>query len=214
MSKTETWRATETRTVLWKAIKAAGFAGIGRKALEEATGKSPTSVDWHLTNMVRDGHVARPPGYGHGRWAAGPTRPPIEGLVLELALEMLQDCPAGVGEKLMCSSIACSLHELGDALQPLAQAGQVERMFMPATHGGGPGWRLPEMVDMLRGAHDLDRLPVMEIDIDRVHRTREDKFDARLADGRLHITTGALSFTLNEAHTNLLLQYLLAEVAR
>lgn len=207
MSATEVWRPTETRSVIWLLIQAAGDAGIGRTALMEQCVKSATAVDWHLTNMARDGHIQRPEGSRAPRYVVGPKRPPIEGLVLTLAMELLEDCPSGVSEHLLCRTIGCSWRELGEALVPAERAGRVERRVMPAAHGGGVGWCLPGMGE--------PELPVVEIDIDRIHQTqRPDVFAAHLDDGCLSISSGALTMKLSAAHTEKLMAYLMAQVCR
>lgn len=222
MHAIDTWRSAETKTVLWKAIRAAGQAGASRKYLLEHSGKSSTSLMWNLTNMARDGYIHRPSGNtARGHWAAGPRLPPIEGLVLDLALELLDDCPAGMAEPVLSSSIGCGVKALQCALAVAERDGRVERMQMPPAHGGGLGWCLagmsaageapPARLNSVDLQHEHVRmLPVLEVDIDRIHNVqRGDLFDAVLHDdGRLSITSGSIQFSLPAAHTRRLLEKL------
>jgi hypothetical protein len=223
MPETEIWRAGETRTQVWLLIKAAGERGTGRKQLCDATGKSSTSVDWHLTNMARDGYIQRPQGISHALWMAGPGLPPIDGLVLQLALAEVDDCPAGVSGEVLCAAIGCTAHVLQRALEPAEAAGRLERIRMPLAYGGGVGWCRPGLAAALQptqrlAAQDLQhehvRLPVHEVDIDRIHAVRAEAFTCELFNGRLSITTGALAVTLPAEHTQQLLQYLTPHILR
>lgn len=225
MSETEIWRDDETRTVVWRLIKAAGERGTGRKELCDATGKSGTSMDWHLTNMVRDGHIQRPFCVSHALWMAGPKLPPIDGLVLDLALAELDDCPAGVSGDVLCTAIGCTAYVLQQALQPAEADGRLERIRMPLAYGGGVGWCRPGLAEALQPAaprmtaqdmrHEHVRLPVREVDIDAIHHKQAaDRFGAELADGKLHITTGALQYTLPAEHTQRLMMYLAPHILR
>lgn len=223
---TETWADHETRSVIWRLIKGAGAHGIGRKALQAATGKSSTSIDWHLSNMHRDQHVQRAQGLGPARWAAGPTLPPIEGLLLEMVLPLVDDCPAGVSGELLCNALGCTAHALLTALRPAEESGQLERITMPPRYGGGVGWCLPGMAaaaaapaprleprTMAREHEAVCALQVVEVDIDRIHRLqRHELFECALQPGgRLTLTQGALTLTLSRASTDKLTQFLLAQ---
>lgn len=218
MDATEIWRAGETRTVVWQLIKAAGEHGTGRKELIEATGKSSTAVDWHVTNMARDGYIQRPPGISHALWMAGPNLPPIEGLVLELTLAEVEDCPAGVSGEVLCREIGCSAHVLQQALAPAEADGRLERIRMPLAFGGGVGWRVPRPGQHPPQApaapqHSV-RLPVVEVNIDRIHHVQGERFGLELADGRLSMTSPTLAVRLTAEQTHQLLAYLTPHILR
>lgn len=223
---TETWAAHETRSVVWRLIKGAGEHGIGRKALVAAAGKSDTSIDWHLSNLFRDKHIARVQGLGPARWKAGPTLPPIAGLLLEMVLPMVEDCPAGVSGELLCAATGAGSLQLLQALEPAEQDGRLERIRMPARYGGGVGWCLPGMsaaaepppprlepAAMSREHQAVCALQVVEVDIDRIHRVqRHELFECALQPGgRLTLTAGALTMTLSRAQTDKLMQFVLQQ---
>lgn len=216
------WKSDDTKSKVWKLVHAAGAHGTKKAALMDALGLSATALAWHLEKMMRDHYVLRS---GRGQYCPGVRVPPIEGLALEQVLALIDDCPQGVSMVLLCQELQLGAAALFALLEPAEKAGTVERIAMPARHGG-VGWCLPGMqaageepphrLDAHDLAHpDVAMLPVVEVDIDRIHRVqRGDNFAARLADGKLHITSGALSFTLSEAYTAKLLQYLLAEVCK
>lgn len=215
MSAKDAWKANETRTLVWRLIQAAGEAGIGRSALVEKSGKSGTAVDWHLTNLARDRYIQRPEGQMALRWVTGPVRPPIDGVVLELALEAIEDCPQGVQEQVLRQSIGCGLRELHDAMAAAERAGVVERIAMPPQHGGGVGWCLPGSGPGAAPPSRLQELPVLEVDIDRIHRVhKDDVFAADVKDGCLSITSSTHSLVLSQRHTQKLLTFLLFEAPR
>jgi hypothetical protein len=225
MGASDIWRVDETRTVVWRLIHAAGERGIGRKELIDGTGKSGTAVDWHLVHMARDGYIKRPPGISHALWMAGPKLPPIDGVVLDLALEEVDDCPAGVSSDVLCAVIGCSLHLLEKALAPAEADGRLERIRMPLAYGGGVGWCRPGLADALQpppqrmAAQDMQhehvRLPVREVDIDRIHRQpRGERFQCELVAGRLQLTSGPLHYELSAEHTQKLLQALTPHILR
>lgn len=55
----------------------------------------------------------------------------------------------------------------------------------------------------------LCALPVMEVDIDRIHRKLDDRFDVQISGGRMCITSGAARLELPPHHTRNLMLWLL-----
>jgi len=220
MHDKEIWTADETRSRMWRLIKDAGWNGTTRKTLMEQMGKSSTSVDWHLTNLVRDDYAEHCLGTGRSwrRVRAGPKLPPIAGLVLDLALAAIDDCPAGMSSEMLCGVVGCGPHELQRALQPAEHDGRIERIVMPMQHGGGLGWRqgtpavlhTPARLGPAELLHEhVHMLPVVEVDIDRIHHVRNGElFECDMSEGRLRVTSGALTMTLSAAQTGKLLAYL------
>jgi hypothetical protein len=227
----DVWDRNETRSRVWLAVKAAGEQGIFKGALDRAVALSGSAVDHHLKNLMRDHYVRRPDNAdGHpvwGRYCAGDQVPPIDGYGLQCALELLDDCPGGVSVDLLCKELGLTARELTLLLEPIEREGNVQRMQIPLQHGGGMGWRLhginadtefinPLATPVVRVEDtrpqpaELLSLPVVEVDIDRVHRVRGSKFDCKIgSDGSLTIDTGVVQLTL-QAHCARQLMHMLA----
>ncbi|HMN55609.1 MAG TPA: hypothetical protein PKE15_00045 [Ottowia sp.] len=206
------WPATDTRSVVWRLIFAAGPQGMARSALMDAAGKSSTAIDWHLTNLHRDGYIKRTNDRSRGDWAAAKW-PPIAGLVRDMALEALEDCPAGVSDDVLYSALQVPW---ADSLAVLEQAladGLVQRIEIPVAHSSSYGWRLAKAKD----EPEL-LIPVFTADIDRIHRTRAEQpsssLDCRMLGERLQLVVNGLTVTLTEGQTGKLADYLLSEMAR
>lgn len=58
----------------------------------------------------------------------------------ERCLAVVADCPGGVSDAVMAQELGLEPCEVRRALQPALDAGQVVRVCMPASHGGGKGW--------------------------------------------------------------------------
>lgn len=219
----------ETRTQIYLTLRTAGKAGMSRRSICKLYGHlHEKTVDQHLSNMLIDRYVHRPEcpdgDEERGRYAPGPRVPPIDGLLLERALEMIADCPAGVSAAVMCDELGCSLAEMNAVLDAPARAGRIESVLIPSRHGGGAGWALPglsaarEPTGVLSTVemaceHEHVRLPVLDVvDIDRIHRVRDgaraSHFSCEMQGRRLHITSGSMPMTLPADHTEQLLQYL------
>jgi hypothetical protein len=225
-NQADTWAPDETRSLIWRALRAAGERGTTRKELMALVGKSGTSMDWHLTNLLRDGHARRCEGpHGSvrwGQWAAGDRLPPIAGLLLELALAAIDDCPQGLSEAMLCQEVCVTPTHLQQLLAPAEADGRVQRMQMPAQHGGGTGWCLPGMqaageqlpvwVPTQADHPDVRSLPVFEVNIDAVHRKRE-HFAARISGSALSIECGSLRLQLTPQQTDQVRRLVLDEVA-
>jgi hypothetical protein len=206
-----TWPAGATKSVIWRLIHAAGEAGTTRMALLHASGKSGTAVDWHLTNLHRDGYIQRPNDRGLGRWVSGPKWPPVEGLMRDLLLDALDDCPAGMSDEMLCGVLDVPRSEAWTVLQQAEAEGLVKRILLPAAHGGGKGWRLAPQP----GTEPAMTLPVFTLDIDHIHRVRREQlFRCALDGGCLSMTLGGLSFKLDAAQTAQLKQCLQPETAQ
>lgn len=210
MSKTHgDWKRSDTKSLVWLAVHAAGTQGAKKAALMDQMSLSATAMEWHLENMMRDQYVVRS-GWGH--YCSGERVPPIEGYALQRAIELLDDCPQGVSLTVLCDELQLGAAALFALLEPAEQAGQVQRIVMPRQHGG-VGWQLVAGQDVADAA--LQTLPVYEVDIDRIHRVqRPDLFKAELVDGRLAITSGAQSVTLPAEHTQRLLMTLAPHILR
>lgn len=211
------WHPESTKSQVWKLVESAGWNGIRRIDLLRALPVvSESAVDLALADLQRGGHL-RKAAWGH-YVADADMVPPIEGLAEQRALQMIDDCPHGISELIMCAELKVGPTQLRATLAAAEAAGRIERMMLPAQHGGGLGFRLrrvagdvPPPMPMSEMAHPDMRVPVMTVDIDRIHNVhRRDLFDAELRpDGRLRITSGSVTMELPKHHTAALCQYLL-----
>lgn len=157
MRKRNPWARGTTKAQMYLMIAAAGARGITRNAIAQALQRSGNAITYHMADMERD-------GFAHSdgaRYYKGKRMPPIEGLLALRALDLIEDCPVGIGEALICRELGTMLAELHQALEPFARAGRIERIVMPARYGGGMGWAIPKS-----GVE----VAVFECDIDRIHR--------------------------------------------
>lgn len=215
------WTEEGLRTRLYRAVEAAGAAGASREQLHGASPRHASTVNNTVRELCEYGYLART---AWGTYVPGPQLPPIPSLPAERALALIDDCPPGVGWMVLARELGLSLGGVEALMRPLAAAGQVESITMPARHGGGPGWCMPGMraageepqparLQAAQLQHPDVRVPVVTVDIDRIHRVQEgtarDVFDAQLhADHGLTITSGAITLRLPPGHTAALVDYL------
>lgn len=167
------WEQDHTRAQIYRAVQAAGDAGISRSALREQIARAASVVDLGLKRMLEEGHLARTPW---DWYRVGERIPPIRGTTAEMALSVLDDCPSGISLELLADELMAETSDALRALQQLEAQGRAERIAIPPEHGG-TGWRLcpaaPDPHAAESAPAEVLEVPVfVELDIDRIHHLR------------------------------------------
>jgi hypothetical protein len=133
------------RRAVYEEVKAAGNAGLYytevhtrlQKVFPEVTLKA---VHGHLSRLHQAEQVTKT-GRGHYLVDEGCAQPGAH-LVSpqDRLLELIADCPGGVSDAVLAEDAGLSRWQVGRYLIEYVAQGQVRRVQMPATHGGGWGY--------------------------------------------------------------------------
>lgn len=146
MTRVRGWRAENTRARLYLAIRAAGAVGLSRKAaIQACAGVGESAVDNLLYVLASMGYcmAAKAPGKPGRYTVTAHCNKPVLLYVslLPVLLDMIDDCEAGVSERVLCDELCIAPELLQRTLKPAIQSLQVERIMIPLAHGGGRGYR-------------------------------------------------------------------------
>lgn len=153
---------------------------------------------------------------------------------LAALLAALSDYPGGVSEEVLAEDLDCSPSLLRRCLHGGRALALMDEIALPDSHGGGTGWRLRSfenlparaepaqavapaqgttyaaglVVEQVPAQREAMRLPVVEIDIDAIHRGPA-QFACELADDfTLRVSACNVTLTLNPEHTRALLAHI------
>lgn len=146
MTRVRGWRAENTRARLYLAMRATGEAGLSRKAaLKVCNGVGDSAVDNALNALGVMGYciLIKAPGKPSRYTVTANCNKPVLLYVslLPVLLDLINDCEAGVSERLLCDELCIAPELLQRTLKPAIKSLQVEQIMIPLAHGGGRGYR-------------------------------------------------------------------------